>query len=119
MLLGRAQVDIRIRFSLTVVADGMANPGKHPERGKALFTRIVQEKIPGTDETYAQRVELVKGRLRETFKRELTPKQHGVYEAWEMDPTEIKDIPGSPWKELEGRIVERARQLGAELPQKK
>lgn len=36
--------------------------------------------------------------------------------AEQMDPTEVQDVEGSPWKQLEGRIKERARDLGADIP---
>lgn len=97
-------------------AHAMAHPGKDKDRGKRLFARLVAEKVPGSDRTYAQQAEAVKARLRETYKRALSPKQYATFEAWQMDPTEIKDVPGSPWHELMGRIRERARALGAKLP---
>ena len=91
----------------------MARPKEDPERAKRLFQRLLVEKVPGTDTTYAQQAEAVKSRLRSVFQRTMTPKQYATFEAWRMDPTEVKGVPGSPWKELEGRVRERARVLGA------
>lgn len=102
-----------------VMADGIANPGKSPGRWAKLFGRIMSENIPGSDETYAQRAEVVKQRLRDDFKRSWRPAQYAIFEAWKMDPTEVQDIEDSPWKDLQGRIVERARQLGAKLPEER
>ena len=100
-----------------VMAQGMANPGKNPGRGMRLFGRIMSEKIPGTDETYAARIETVKGGLRQSFKSNFDEKQYATFETWRMDPSEVQDIPGSPWEDLEVRIVGRARDLGAEIPE--
>lgn len=100
-----------------VMADGMANPGENPQRGMKWFGRIMTEQIPGTSETYAMRAEQAKSRLRETLKNELSEEQHALYESWQMDPSEIEDVPGSPWKELETRIFDRAKDLGAEIPE--
>ncbi|MFV1958450.1 MAG: hypothetical protein ACC662_03450, partial [Planctomycetota bacterium] len=100
-----------------VLADGLARPGQNPGRGMKLFGRLLAEEIPGTSETYAERVEAVKKSVRDTFRRDLTQEQYALFEAWEMDPTEIKGIEGSPWKDLERRVIERARDLGATLPE--
>lgn len=99
-----------------ILAGGIAKPGSGKERGAALFGRLMSEKVPGTDETYAMQAEAVKARLRASFQRAFNSRQYATFETWRMDPTEIKDIPGSPWKDLEGRVVERARALGAKLP---
>ena len=37
------------------------------------------------------------------------------YAEWEIDPTEIEKVPGSPCAGLGKRIFERARALGAEI----
>jgi hypothetical protein len=99
-----------------VMADGMAHPGENPGRGKALFGRLKAERIPGSDETYADRVEVLKNALRSSFERSWTAKQYATFEQWQMDPTQIQGIEGSPFKAIERRVVERARQLGAKLP---
>lgn len=99
-----------------VLADGLAQPGKDPTRAQRLFGRLLTETLPGSDDTYAVRVEAVKGRLREGFRRDWDAAQYAAFEAWQMDPTEIQEIEGSPWKELEARVIERARALGADLP---
>ncbi len=100
-----------------VMANGMANPGKDPGRGGRLFGRLMSEKIPGSDETYAARVEGVKGRLRESFKRNWTQEQYKTFEAWQMDPTEVQNVEGSPYKDVERRVLERAQQLGWRAPE--
>ena len=99
-----------------VMAEGMARPGEKSERGMKWFGRILTEQVPGTSETYAARAERAKDRLREALRRELTPGQHAQYESWQLDPSEIQGVRNSPWKDLEGRIVERAKDLGAEIP---
>ena len=76
----------------------------------------MSEKVPGTDQSYAERIEAVKQSMRETFKRDWTRDQYLEFEAWGVDPTEIQDVPGSPNKELEARIRERVRELGGTLP---
>jgi len=98
------------------MAHGMAHPGQDPGRGRRLYGRLLSEKIPGSDETYAARVESVKTALRESFRRDWTPRQYATFEAWHMDPTEVKGIEGSPWREIEARVRERAKDLGAEIP---
>lgn len=99
-----------------VLADSMAHPDKAQGRIMKYFGRLLSEKIPGSDETYAVRIEGVKGSLKETLRRNWSKEQYATFEAWQMDPTEVKEIEGSPWKEIEGRVIERARDLGAELP---
>ena len=99
-----------------MLAEGMARPGQGKERGARWYGRILSERVPGSDETYGQRAESMKARLRQGLQRTLTPKQHATFEAWQLDPSEIKDVPGSPWKELEARIVERAKELGEAGP---
>ncbi len=101
-----------------VIAFGIANPGK-PEahqRGVKLFTRLMSEKPPGSDLTYAAQAEAVKSQMREQFKRDMTPKQYATFEAWQMDPSEVQKVPGSPWKDVERRALDRARALGATIP---
>lgn len=98
-----------------IVAKGIAQPGKDHGWGPWV-ARVLGDKIPGTDETYGARVDSVKKSMRESFKRDWSAEQYREFEAWQMDPTEIRDVPGSPQKELEVRITERARALGAELP---
>ena len=98
-----------------VVATGMARPGDGG--GWPRFVgRVMSEKIPGSDDTYAVRIEAIKTRLRETFRRDWSAEQYAEFEAWGVDPTEIQGIPGSPNEALLERIRERARALGAKVP---
>ena len=99
-----------------VMAEGIARPGEKSERGMKWFGRILTEQVPGTSETYGARAERAKDRLREALRRELTPEQHALYESWQMDPSEIQGVPNSPWQDLEGRVLERAKDLGAVIP---
>jgi hypothetical protein len=98
-----------------IVARGMARPGTDPG-WRQWFVRVVSEKIPGTNETYGARIEAVKQTMRATFKREWSPEQFREFHEWGVDPTEVQEVPGSPNKQLEQRIVARARELGAEIP---
>ena len=99
-----------------VMAEGIARPGEKSERGMKWFGRILTEEVPGTGETYAAQAERAKEQLRRTLRQELTEEQHALYESWQMDPSEVQDVPNSPWKDLQGRIVERAKDLGATIP---
>jgi len=99
-----------------VAARGMAEPGKNSGFGLWL-ARVLSEKVPGTDETYGTRIETVKSRMRAAFKREWSEAQYQEFESWGVDPTEIQKVPGSPNEALMKRITERARQLGAVLPE--
>lgn len=79
------------------------------------FGRVMTEVVPGTSETYAQRAEAAKTRLRDAMRRELSEDQYALFEQWQMDPSEVEEVPGSPWKDVERRVIDRARELGAEI----
>jgi hypothetical protein len=98
-----------------MAAKGIAEPGKDPGWG-LWFARVLSEKVPGTDETYGTRIEAVKTGMRATFKREWSEAQYKEFEEWGVDPTEIENVPGGPNEALVKRITERARALGADLP---
>lgn len=98
------------------LAGATANPGKNPGAFKVLFGRLTSETYPGTTETYAQRLEAAKNDVRDAFRRELGDEQYAEFEDWKMDPTEIQDIPDSPWNDIEERVAERAKAMGAENP---
>ena len=95
-------------------AQGMANPGDK-SHWQGVIRRLTTELYPGTDQTYAARVEGVKQELRETFARTWRPESLQTFRQWQMDPTEVQ-VPGSPWEEVMVRVRERAEVLGAELP---
>jgi hypothetical protein len=98
-----------------VAARGIAEPGK--DHGWGLWVaRVLSEKVPGTDQTYGARIEAVKGSMRATFRREWSEAQYREFEAWGVDPTEIEQVAGSPNEGLMKRITDRARALGAVLP---
>ncbi len=99
-----------------VLATGMAKPGQGGARWGKLFSKLVTEMVPGTDQTYAEAANAVKQSVREGFRRHMDERQYARFEAWQMDPTEVQGIPGSPWEELQPLIVERARELGADIP---
>ena len=103
---------------IDIVAKRIAQPGKDHGWGP-LFALIVSEKIPGTDETYGTRIESVKNRMRETFKRDWSEAQYREFEQWGVDPTEIEKVPDSPNTALMERIMERAKTLGADIPDDK
>lgn len=98
-----------------IAAKGIAEPGKDHGWGKWIG-RLISEKVPGTDTTYAARIESVKAAMRERFKHEWTKEQFREYQEWGVDPTEVQNVPGSPNEGIMRRITERARQLGAEIP---
>ncbi|MHC4548739.1 MAG: hypothetical protein ACYTEZ_08160 [Planctomycetota bacterium] len=98
-----------------IVARRIAEPGRDHGFGR-WFARIASEKIPGMDETYGARIESVKNAMRATFKRYWSAAQYREFEEWGVDPTEIEKVPGSPNAELWMRIAERARTLGADIP---
>jgi hypothetical protein len=99
-----------------IVARGAAEPGKDHGFGRWIG-RVLSEKIPGTDETYGARIEAVKSTMRASFKREWSAAQYREFESWGVDPTEVQNVPGSPNERIRDRIVERARALGAEIPE--
>lgn len=99
-----------------IMAHGIAQPGKDHGFGRWIG-RVMSEKIPGTDDTYATRIEAVKNSMRATFQKEWTAEQYKEFKAWGVDPTEIDKVPGSPNEALGKRIMERAAVLGAEVPQ--
>jgi hypothetical protein len=98
-----------------IVAKGMAEPGKDHGFGN-WFGRIVNEKIPGTDATYAARIESMKNDMRARFRRDWSKEQYREFEEWKVDPTEIEQVPDSPNIALVERIKERARTFGATIP---
>ena len=102
-----------------ILAGNMAAPQKTAQRAQKFWARLFSEKVPGTDQTYVQRAEAVKQRLRDQFKRDWDDEQYARFEQWQMDPTEVQDVPGSPWKELEQRVVDRAKQMGWNDPREK
>lgn len=99
-----------------IFAKRIAEPGKDHGFGRWI-ARVLSEKVPGSEDTYAARIEAVKSNMRATFKRDWSAAQYREFEEWGVDPTEIEKVPGSPNDALGKRIVERARRLGAEIPE--
>lgn len=66
------------------------------ERVVEVFGMLATEKVPGSSETYAQRLEGVKKATAENFRRTFSPEQFKAYEKTGQDPLEIQ-VPDSPW----------------------
>ncbi len=98
-----------------IAARGMAEPGKDHGFG-AWLVRIVNEKVPGTNTTYAARIESLKQSMRASFERDWSESQYQEFKQWGVDPTEIQGVRDSPTDALVERITARARALGADLP---
>jgi len=64
-----------------------------------IFGLLATETVPGTEETYAKRIEAVKRETVEAFRRGLTAEQFQAYEKTGQDPLEIQ-VPDSPWVEV-------------------
>lgn len=75
---------------------------------KAFLERVVREPIPGTNTTYGARIDGIKSDLKESLRRTMNDRQWASYEAWQMDPTQIRDVPGSPYAEVQRLVTERA-----------
>jgi hypothetical protein len=71
-----------------------------PEEARAklveIYGMLATERVPGSDRTYSERVEALKGEAVESFRREFTPEQFKEFEKTGQDPFEIQ-IPDSPW----------------------
>jgi len=98
------------------MALGMVKPYEAKRRFAGILGRIIKERVPGTDTTYGERAEQVKQTVRDAFEHSWSQTQYARFQEWKMDPTEVQGIEGSPWEDLRPRIIERARQLGAKLP---
>lgn len=98
------------------LAVGMAEPKEAQPRMMKLFGRLITEKVPGTNVTYAARAEAIKTTVREAFRADFSDAQFERFQAWQMDPTEVQGVEGSAWADLQQRILERARALGADVP---
>ncbi|MDJ0973318.1 MAG: hypothetical protein QNJ98_02505 [Planctomycetota bacterium] len=99
------------------MAAGMANPGEAGARWTKLLGRLMTENVPGTDTTYAASAEAIKVTVRDAFKSGWSESQYERFESWQMDPTEVQGVEGSAWSDLENRVLERARDLGADIPE--
>jgi len=100
---------------IDVAAKGVVWPGTDHGWGRWI-AKVTTRKIPGTNETYAARIERVKDSVRTAIRRTLSKKQYTAFERWGVDPTEIKGVPDSPEKTLEQRVKERIEQLGEQFP---
>jgi len=98
-----------------LIAKGEAWPGRDHGWGPWIG-RVTTIKVPGTDQTYAERVEVVKASVRQAFKRTFSDEQWKEYEDWGADPIEIEDVPGSPNEALGERIRARAQELREQHP---
>ncbi len=75
------------------------------------YGRLMTLIVPGTTETYAAKLETVKGTVREGLRRELNDTQYAEFEAWGLDPTEIQDVTNTPWADFEQLVDDRAAAL--------
>jgi hypothetical protein len=73
--------------------------------------RLQTEKVPGTDLTYAARLEQAKAGVRDGFRQVMSPEQYTEFEEWAFDPTEVEGISESPWEEFGQRVAARAAEL--------
>ncbi|MEE8107441.1 MAG: hypothetical protein V3T86_18045 [Planctomycetota bacterium] len=99
-----------------IVARRFVTPRQNNGMGKWIG-RILSETIPGTNETYAARLGVVTDNMKATFKRSWSATQYREFEEWGVNPTEITGIPGSPNDALGKRIMQRAKDLGAKVPE--
>ena len=102
--------DVLLDEVVETAAQGMATPGRGPEWAP-LFARLVSEKVPGGDLTYAARIEAIKSATRERLRAAWRPEAYEEFVAWGVDPLEVKGIEGSPTQALEARIGARAAAL--------
>ena len=101
---------------IEVVTRNIVWPGKDHGWGKWI-ARVTTLKVPGTNETYGARIEAVKASVRDSFRRTFSKEQYAEYEAWGVDPIEVKGIAGSPAEALERRVRDRIKQLGEQFPE--
>tara|TARA_R110002072_G_scaffold132549_2_gene272659 strand:+ start:111 stop:653 length:543 start_codon:yes stop_codon:yes gene_type:complete len=73
--------------------------------------RLQTEKVPGTDLTYAARLEQTKAAVRASFRQVMSPEQYTEFEEWAFDPTEVEGISESPWSDFGERVAARAAEL--------
>ncbi len=90
-----------------LMAEGMRRPGEDVGWGRFL-SRLLAEPFAGTRSTYAQHVDGIKADLKTSLRRSLNDAQWSSFEAWQMDPTEIGNVPGSPYGDILQRVQERA-----------
>jgi hypothetical protein len=74
-------------------------PEENRDRVMEVFGMLATEKVPGSAETYAQRMDAVKKSTAETFRRSFTQDQFKAYEKMGQDPLEIQ-VEDSPWIEI-------------------
>jgi hypothetical protein len=95
-------------------AAALARPDEDPGWG-VWYGRVLTERIPGTGQTYAARIEAVKRSMRGALREILGERKYAELESWGVDPVDVREIPGSPGDALGRRIRERAAQMGADL----
>ncbi|MHC4472971.1 MAG: hypothetical protein ACYS99_18640 [Planctomycetota bacterium] len=110
---GRNLLDDLVESYATSLAKPDTDPGWWPK----WLGRVITERIPGSSETYAVRIDAVKASMLARFREIFSKEQYAEFEQWGVDPIEIEDIEDSPGEALEKRIVDRARELGAKIPQ--
>jgi hypothetical protein len=102
---------------LEELVDAMAHgAAKRPETGPLFskwYGRLVSLTVPGTAETYAAKMETVKGAVRDGLRRDLSDEQYAEFEEWGLDPTEIQEITNTPWADFDRLVADRQAALVA------
>ena len=101
---------------IEIAACGMAKV-KPPISWGEWVKRVSSDSIPGSNETYAARVQKIKQSMRDRFRRVWTEEQYAEYESWGVDPFHITHIEGSPGDRLLERIKVRANELKSDAGQ--
>lgn len=98
---------------LDELVNAMAH-GQRPEAGALWgrwFGRLQSEQVPGTNLSYAARLEEAKASVRKGFREVMSPEQYQEFEEWAFDPTEVQGISESPWEDFGERVAARSAEL--------
>ena len=97
------------RIPLDELLDTMlGKPEEAREKLVEIYGMLATERVPGSDRTYSERVESLKGETVESFRREFTAEQFKAFEKTGQDPLEIQ-IPDSPWGPVLKEALQRRR----------
>ncbi|MHC5038758.1 MAG: hypothetical protein ACYTHM_15730, partial [Planctomycetota bacterium] len=99
------------------LADAFYQSMVEPEKGKAelvrLYTRLISEKVPGTDQTYAQVGERLNTRLSREMATVMTASQAEQFRTWAPKPTEI-ELSEGPFQRYILAHIQRRQQTPGE-----